>query len=131
MSVHERIRDILINHIGKENTITAPEIAELINIESGPSGVNIRDKILEAIILCHLPIATTSKGYYLLPDSEDDLKRYQTSLDGRSHKILYRKFLVTQYFYEYYNREILEFTKEIFEDQTDDDEKEMGNMMQI
>ena len=128
MSIHEQIRDILLNHKSKKNAITAETIAEQIGIDPGPSGVNIRDKITETIINYRLPVASTNRGYYFLED-EDDLKRYEKSLEGRSNKILYRKFKVMEYFYEYYNKEILEFTKEIFEDRIDDDET--GDMMEI
>ncbi len=111
----EQIRDILLRHRGKKNAITAEAIAEEIKIEPGPSGVTIRDLITETIVTYRLPVASTNRGYYFLED-EDDLKRYQKSLDGRANKITTRRVLITQYFYEYYNLEDLELTKEIFED---------------
>ena len=86
MSAREQIRELLLNHPGKINMITAPAIAENIGIEPGPSGVEIRELITETIITYHLPVASSSRGYYLLEDS-DDLKRYQKSLDGRTNKI--------------------------------------------
>ena len=113
MSEHEKIREILLNHRGKINMITAPAIAESIGIEPGPSGVDIRELITETIITYHLPVASSSRGYYLLEDPED-LKRYQKSLDGRTNKITMRKLLVTQYFNELYNIEELELTREAF-----------------
>ena len=120
MSEHEKIREILLKHQGKKNMITAPVIAESIGIEPGPSGVDIRELITETIITYHLPIASSSRGYYLLEDPED-LKRYQKSLDGRSNKITMRKLLVTQYFSEFYNREELELTREAFEEEDIED----------
>lgn len=116
MSEHEQIRELLLNHPGKINMITAPAIAENIGIEPGPSGVEIRELITETIITYHLPVASSSRGYYLLEDS-DDLKRYQKSLDGRTNKIIMRKLLVTQYFNEFYKREELELTRKAFEEE--------------
>ncbi len=129
MSKHEKIKEILLNHKGKNNMITAPAIAEQIGIDPGPSGVDIRNLITETIITYHLPIASSNRGFYLLEDSED-LKRYQKSLDGRSNKITMRRLLVTQYFSEFYDREELELTREVFDDE-DNDEEETGDMMQI
>ncbi|MFX1446204.1 MAG: hypothetical protein ACFFHV_22630 [Promethearchaeota archaeon] len=123
MGIHEQIRDILLDHKGKRNSITAEKIAEQIGIQSGPSGVNIREKITETIINYKLPVASINTGYYLLED-EADLKRYERSLEGRANKIIFRKFKIIEYFYEYYKKEILEFTKEIFEEPTDDEEYE-------
>ena len=128
MSEHEKIRDILLNHRGKRNMITAPAIAKSIGIEPGPSGVDIRELITETIITYHLPIASSSRGYYLLEDPED-LKRYQRSLDGRVNKITMRKLLVTQYFNKFFKREELELTREAFEEEND--EEETGDMMEI
>ena len=129
MSIHEKIKEILLNHNGKTNMIPAPAIAEQIGIPAGPSGVDIRGLITETIITYHLPIASSNRGFYLLEDSED-LKRYQKSLDGRSNKITMRRLLVTQYFSEFYDREELELTREVFDDE-DNDEEETGDMMQI
>ena len=50
MSKHEKIKEILLNHKGKNNMITAPAIAEQIGIDPGPSGVDIRNLITETII---------------------------------------------------------------------------------
>ncbi len=120
MSEHEQIRDILLDHPGRRNMITAPAIAEMIGIDPGPSGVVARERITETIITYRLPVATSNKGYYLLEDP-DDLKRYQRSLDGRANKITMRKLYVTQYFSEFYNTEELELTREAFEEEDNED----------
>ena len=70
MSNHEKIKEILLNHKGKINMITAPAIAEQIGIDPGPSGVDIRNLITETIITYHLPIASSNRGYYLLEGSD-------------------------------------------------------------
>lgn len=126
MSEHERIKELLLNHRGKRNMITAQTIADTIDVEAGPSGVGIRDLITETIITNHLPVASSSRGYYLLEDPED-LKRYQRSLEGRVNKITMRKILVTQYFNEYYNREELELTREAFEEEDLEDIEDENN----
>jgi len=47
MSEHEQIKDILLEHRGKQNQIPAPEIADRIGVEPGASGRNIRKLIFE------------------------------------------------------------------------------------
>ncbi len=123
MPEYKKIRDILKKYKGKRNMITASVIAEMIGMEPGPSGVDIREAITETIIKFHLPVASSNRGYYFLEEPED-LKRYQRSLDGRVNKITLRKILVTQYFNEFYNREIPELTREAFEEE---DFEEMEN----
>jgi len=126
----EQIRYILLDHVGKNNMITADAIAEMIGIDPGPSGVRIRELITDTIVSHHLPVASSNRGYYLLENSED-LKRYQRSLDGRANKITSRKILVTQFFSEFYNQEELELGREVFEDIDEEDDEEMGDSMAI
>lgn len=111
---HEQIKKILEAHVGKENMITAPEIADLIGITPGPSGVNIRDLILETIKKYKLPVVSSNRGYYLLKENdEEDLKRYLASLQRRALKMLERGILVTMAFQDYYNKGELELGNEL------------------
>ena len=126
----EQIRYILLDHVGKNNMITADAIAEMIGIDPGPSGVIIRGLITDTIMSYRLPVASSNRGYYLLENSED-LKRYQMSLDGRANKITSRKILVTQFFSEFYNQEELELGREVFDDIDEEDDEEMGDSMAI
>ena len=107
MPIHGTIREILLNHREKRSMITAPAIVITIGIKSESFGVDIRELITETIIMYHLPVASSSWGYYLLEDPKN-LKQSQRSLDRRANKITMRKWFVAQYFNEFYNREQLE-----------------------
>ena len=97
----EQIKDILLEHKGKDNPITSNEIAEKINIERGKSSIRIRELITKTMIKYRLPLASVSKGYYVLNDA-DDLNRYMISLDGRINEIEGRKARVKVYFEDYF-----------------------------
>lgn len=109
MSIHEKIKDILTQHLGKENAISSVEIANQLGIDAGSSKVTIRRKIKETMIKHELPFSLTSKGYYLMEDDDEDLKRYQRSLAKRAYEDMERSFLVTKFFNKYYSREELEW----------------------
>ncbi|KKM80772.1 hypothetical protein LCGC14_1336480 [marine sediment metagenome] len=65
MSIQEKIKDILMQHIGKDNAIPSVEIANQLGIDAGSSKVTIRRKIKKTMIEYELPFASTNKGYYL------------------------------------------------------------------
>lgn len=115
MSIHEQIKEILINHKGKENAIIAPKIAEKVGIEPGASGVTIRKKILETIKMFSIPIAGISTGYYFI-ENKQELETYIKSLYSRVSEIIDRVRLITSLYYRYYESEELELTGEIIDD---------------
>jgi len=124
MSIHEQIRDILLQHIGKRNAIKSREIAKLVGINRGASSVNIRTKITETIGQYMLPIGgNTAVGYYLI-ENRDELKEYMQSLQRRINNTIERKNLVTTSFYKYYEDETFELTPEILENLEREEEEE-------
>lgn len=124
MSIHEKIRDILLEHKGRENAVASVDIANKIGTDAGASKVKIRKEITQTIIKYKLPIASTGKGYYMLEDNEKDLKRYQKSLDNRAMKIVSRKYIVTDNFNTYYGKGELEFGGDIFFEDIDEEDEE-------
>ena len=114
MSVKEKIKNILIEHRGKENGITSNVIAKEVGIEPGPSNVSIRTLIKEVLIENELPIGSSpTYGYYFIVEDEE-LKEYQKQLDSRVHGILYRKYIIT-YFYEKHYHKDIELTEEVID----------------
>ena len=71
-----------------------------------------------------IPIATTSKGYYLMENDESDLRRYQKSLNKRALENMERYILVAKFFSKYYNREELELVGEIIVEEDIEEEEE-------
>lgn len=100
MSIHENIKDILIKHKGKENGIKAPDLAEMVDIDAGPSGINIRTKILETIKMYEMPIAGNPAVGYFYIETPEELRDYINSLDSRIKEITDRKTRIYYYYYK-------------------------------
>ena len=112
MSELVKIKKIILEHVGKENGIKAPEIAEKIGIDPGPSGVIIRGFIRETIRKLGVPIgANTHYGYYLIQNSAE-LREYLSTLESWKHSIEDRKTMVNVAFYRHYDDEDLDLTRE-------------------
>ncbi|MFX1295809.1 MAG: hypothetical protein ACFFD2_13275 [Promethearchaeota archaeon] len=112
MTEHEQIRQILLQHRGKENALKSPEIAELIGIDPGPSNVNIRTKITETLRMYSLPIAgNPSIGYFLIQNREELLETLD-SLQSRMNKINERMLYINAAYYRFYEDQDLILTDE-------------------
>ena len=70
---------------GRNNPLTAREIAEHFNISDGGIEVPVRNVIREAIEDGEL-IGSHSRGFYIIDDAED-FRRYVRSLESRRTKI--------------------------------------------
>ena len=93
----EVIRDILLSHKGKENTITSAEIARKIGIVENDTHAKARALILECAEKYGLPLAANNKGYYLIT-SQKEFTEYMNNLDSRSAGIEARKRIITNNF---------------------------------
>ncbi len=101
-----KIRDILVNHVGEKNAITARNISIAVGIEDGDTFIRTRDLIEKAIRVFRLPVAaTTNSGYFFL-STEDELYKYRRSLDGRKVEIEDRKQIVSRNFAKHYGKTI-------------------------
>jgi len=96
-----RIKQILENHVGKENQISSGEIGPQIGIYEDATHVQVRNLIREAIEKLRLPIGGGNRGYYLIKD-EDELRQYLESIDNRINEMQKRKELLEDAFEEYY-----------------------------
>ncbi|MDH5401453.1 MAG: hypothetical protein OEZ01_13420 [Candidatus Heimdallarchaeota archaeon] len=67
--------------------ITSAEIASILQIDPGPSNVIIRQYIMNCIHLFKLPVAGTSRGYFLIKN-EEELNNYVKVLNKRVISIL-------------------------------------------
>ncbi len=98
IDLHERIRDILIHHVGKANAIKSPDIAEQIGIESGPSNITIRTLIRETIHRFRLSVAGNPNSGYFFINTEAELRDYIASMRHRIQRIEDRYIRVAMYF---------------------------------
>ena len=96
-----RIKEILEDHVGKENQISSGDIGPEIGIHEDATHVQVRGLIREAIEKFNLPVGGSSRGYYLIKN-ENELKQYTESMDRRIDKMQRRKELIEEAFEDYY-----------------------------
>jgi hypothetical protein len=101
----DRIKEILETHRGKENQISAGAIGPQIGILEDATHVQVRGLIRQAIERFRLPVAASSRGYYLIKD-EHELEEYLRNIDGRIAEMRIRKTLVEEAFETYYRKSI-------------------------
>lgn len=95
----EQIRDMLVLHEGKRNSITSAEIAKQLHIVEDDTHAQTRALIFECAKQYNLPLAAGNKGYYLIADQEE-YDEYMNNLDSRSAGIEERKRIITKNFKE-------------------------------
>ncbi|MFX1568999.1 MAG: hypothetical protein ACFFCV_11610 [Promethearchaeota archaeon] len=128
MSQHEQIKEILLNHSGKQNAIKSPEIASQIGIDPGPSNVIIRTLITQTLKKYHLPISgNPALGYYLI-ETKQELRETLKSLDSRIQEITDRKAYIAASYFRLHEDEELELTGEIIDNS---DYEEEGNSLDL
>jgi len=97
-----QIKEILENHIGKENQISAGTIGPLIGVYEDHTHKKARQLILEAIKKFNLPVAGGNKGYYLLRN-EEEFEDYKNSIIRRTEKTIENRVnTVDRAFRDYY-----------------------------
>jgi len=88
-----KIEELLRDHKGINNPITSREINEKLDDVPVERGINIRETISELIVEEGIPVASCSKGYYLIQD-EDELEEYVEQLESRAEGINRQKLSV-------------------------------------
>lgn len=95
--MHERIKDILLQHEGENNPITSSQIAHKLRISEDDTHSITRNLILETAKLYGLPVAATNQGYFIIT-TEEEYNKYMTSLNSRISGIEERKKIITTNF---------------------------------
>jgi hypothetical protein len=101
-SILQKIKEIMKDHIGANKSISAGKIAEMLGLRQEDTHVEPRKYIRQAISELKIPIASNSKGYYLIADKAE-LEKYSHALDNRIKGIEDRKKIVSDAFKAYYN----------------------------
>lgn len=96
----EQIKDILHQHKGKKNRITASAIAAEIGIVENATHAKTRALILECAKAHKLPLAADTKGYYLIT-SKKEYDDYIENLNSRIAGIEERKRIITKNYEEW------------------------------
>ena len=97
----KQIKKIMEKHKGKKNSISAGEIAKVLNLKQENTHVEPRMYFYETMETYKIPIAGGGRGYYIVT-SKQELNNYLDGLDGRINGINKRKRVVQTAFKEYY-----------------------------
>jgi hypothetical protein len=91
--IKEEVRDILTDHVGKENAIHAGEVADKVDVPDDDTHVRIREYITE-LLEEGLPLASsTAHGYWII-ENQEELDNYVGSLERRARSTENRKLAV-------------------------------------
>lgn len=87
----EKVREVLVEHVGRENAITSTEIGEKADIPNGNGNSNVRNSVRELTNSENdLPIGSCNDGYFII-ETYDELCEYTEGLDERICKIRERQ----------------------------------------
>lgn len=93
MSYKEQIRDLIVEHVGRENAIHASEIAEAVGIDEGDTYSRTR-RYLKEILEDGVPLASSPPlGYWVIANQEE-LDNYVGALGRRARRTDNRRLLV-------------------------------------
>lgn len=95
----ERVRDVLVEHVGKENAITSTEIGKQADIPNSNGNSNVRKSVRDLVLESNdLPIGSCSEGYFIIDTYEElcdctaDLKQRREKLKERENSIRHSFF---------------------------------------
>ena len=91
------VKQILEQHRGKENAISAGVIGEYLGFAHDDTHVKARNLIKDCIQKYQLPVLSCSSGYYIVK-TEKEYNEYIANLDSRIAGIEERKAFVTEYY---------------------------------
>ena len=94
------IRNILLNHKGKQNAIPSSKIAKMLGIPENDTVATTRGLITKLIKNTCLPIGSSENGYYIM-ETEEELNEVIQDLNGRILGIYDRTNRLISNFNEY------------------------------
>ena len=97
MEMLKKINEILLNHKGKQNRITAGKIALALGINEDATHAKTRALIFECAKKYELPLAANNRGYYLIT-CQKEYDEYMANLNSRKAGIEERQEIITKNF---------------------------------
>jgi hypothetical protein len=98
------IREILLNHRGKADAITASTIGNALGIPENDT-VSTTRKLITKLVKDGLPIGAHDNGYFLI-ENEDELNEYMQRLNGRIYGIYTRMNHIITNFNNYHGKSV-------------------------
>lgn len=90
---YEQVKEMLLNHRGKGNEITAREINEVVGLDNVGSFPQTRECIRDIILQERIPAIGGGNGFYIA-ESEEELKDALETLESRIINTTERKMLL-------------------------------------
>ncbi|APX00229.1 hypothetical protein CHINAEXTREME_20690 (plasmid) [Halobiforma lacisalsi AJ5] len=78
----ETVKELLLEHRGRDNPISSREINEVIEVDSVGSFPKTRKYVRQVLYEEEIPVASGSNGYYVIED-QDELEEEISSIDRR------------------------------------------------
>lgn len=82
MNMYEEVRDILMNHRGANNPITAKEISSIMGFGMEDTQHECRQIIRRTMDMFSLPVISCARGYYIA-NSKEEIESYCKNIMGR------------------------------------------------
>lgn len=79
---HEKIRDVLLQHRGKNNAITSKEISSIMGFPMEDTQAKSRKEIHKTAEIYNLPLLSCGRGFYIA-NSQQELNEYNQNIDDR------------------------------------------------
>lgn len=101
MNTHLAVRNELIKHIGRDNTITSAEISNILSISDDEGTRSVTRRLIrETAKYYSLPILSCKEGYYLA-SNEKELTEYNRNMEMRIKSMQERKRSVNENYASY------------------------------
>ena len=84
------VREMLLEHWGKDDPITSREINDVIEVDNVGSFPTTRKIVRNRLFEDGLPVASSNNGYYLI-ETQEELEGELESINGRVTKMLQRR----------------------------------------
>ena len=100
MNELEFVKKQLEEHRGKDNPISAGDIAEMLGYPTEGSHVKGRDLVRRCAEKYRIPVGGNTSGYFIIT-TYDELEEYQANLQSRARQTLARGDLMAEFFEEW------------------------------
>lgn len=97
MNNNNKIKDILLQHRGKNNAITSKNVSSIMGFPMEDTQAKSRKEIHKTAEMFNLPLLSCSHGFYIA-ETEQELEEYNRGIDNRISGIEKNRQIVNENF---------------------------------
>ena len=97
----EKIKNILLAHKGKDNAIAAIEISSMLGLPLEATQATCRKLIHKTANFYHLPLFSSSKGFYIA-QTKEELAEYNANILRRINGMIHNRDIVNANFKQWH-----------------------------